>query len=275
MLIIILQLDLKKDTMTELLEKTLFAEGRIDKTRTIGMIFDIDELLFDNRRDIFLAYRSLLDSRNIPLKRGETFPGKNLFGVISGVKERYFIKDDIEMLIKERRERYIEILKKTDSEIKPGVKEIFTFLSQNKDRLNIRLAYATSSEKAFVDIILKRIFQQCNLSCYDNPDEFFYYNENNCIASMCWGAGLEKKPSPMLYVKTVEKLGLSPNQCIAFEDSRSGLEAALGAGLNVVVVPSLSNKDLFEDFNTEALFKMKVCKIESLLDFLPLLQLSL
>lgn len=47
------------------------------------------------------------------------------------------------------------------------------------------------------------------------------------------------KPSPDIYLLAVKKLGLTPQACIAFEDSEMGARAAIAAGLKVVVVPDL------------------------------------
>lgn len=47
------------------------------------------------------------------------------------------------------------------------------------------------------------------------------------------------KPHPDIYLLALEKLGLSAGECIAFEDSELGAQAAIAAGLRVVVVPDL------------------------------------
>lgn len=47
------------------------------------------------------------------------------------------------------------------------------------------------------------------------------------------------KPNPDIYLLAVKKLGLSPVECLAFEDSEMGARAAIAAGLKVVVVPDL------------------------------------
>ena len=47
------------------------------------------------------------------------------------------------------------------------------------------------------------------------------------------------KPNPDIYLLAIKKLGLEPEQCIAFEDSENGARAAIAAGLKVVVVPDL------------------------------------
>lgn len=49
----------------------------------------------------------------------------------------------------------------------------------------------------------------------------------------------KKKPAPGVYELALERLGLPAEACVALEDSRNGLDAALGAGLRCVVSPSL------------------------------------
>lgn len=46
------------------------------------------------------------------------------------------------------------------------------------------------------------------------------------------------KPAPDCFLAAAEKLGLPPESCLAIEDSRPGVQAALAAGMHVVVVPS-------------------------------------
>jgi HAD superfamily hydrolase (TIGR01509 family) len=53
------------------------------------------------------------------------------------------------------------------------------------------------------------------------------------------------KPNPDIYLLAIKKLGLSVEQCIAFEDSEPGARAAIAAGLKVVVVPDLKQPSEF------------------------------
>lgn len=53
------------------------------------------------------------------------------------------------------------------------------------------------------------------------------------------------KPSPDIYLRAVEKLGLKVSECIVFEDSELGAQAAIAAGLRVVVVPDLKQPSDF------------------------------
>jgi beta-phosphoglucomutase-like phosphatase (HAD superfamily) len=44
-----------------------------------------------------------------------------------------------------------------------------------------------------------------------------------------------KKPAPDIYHHVLERLGLAPAQCLAFEDSENGLRSARAAGLQTVI----------------------------------------
>jgi HAD superfamily hydrolase (TIGR01509 family) len=45
------------------------------------------------------------------------------------------------------------------------------------------------------------------------------------------------KPAPLIYQEACRRLGADPRACLAIEDSGSGIESALAAGMRVVAVP--------------------------------------
>ena len=51
----------------------------------------------------------------------------------------------------------------------------------------------------------------------------------------------QHKPQPWPYLEAARRLGLQPAQCVAFEDSLSGIRSAQGAGLRVVGVRCAAN----------------------------------
>lgn len=55
------------------------------------------------------------------------------------------------------------------------------------------------------------------------------------------------KPDPEIYLKAGEKLNVSPDTCLVFEDSLNGIEAALHAGMQVIGIPNkLTEKQVLE-----------------------------
>jgi beta-phosphoglucomutase len=54
----------------------------------------------------------------------------------------------------------------------------------------------------------------------------------------------EGKPSPKVYQYAANALQVSPNNCVVFEDTYSGVEAAKAAGMKVAVITTMhANKD--------------------------------
>lgn len=74
----------------------------------------------------------------------------------------------------------------------------------------------------------------------------------------------EGKPSPDIYLYACEQLGVSPEDCIAVEDSPNGVLSAYRAGCKVVMVPDQTEPD--EELSR--LLYAKVTRIDSLTDLL-------
>src|SRR5699024_12651362 len=53
----------------------------------------------------------------------------------------------------------------------------------------------------------------------------------------------EPKPAPDMYVAAARALGAKPADCLGFEDSETGADAARAAGLQLIVVPSLPGQE--------------------------------
>ena len=54
------------------------------------------------------------------------------------------------------------------------------------------------------------------------------------------GHEVEKgKPQPDIFLKAAHKIGIAPKDCLAFEDTQSGINSAQAAGMKVVGVATL------------------------------------
>jgi len=68
------------------------------------------------------------------------------------------------------------------------------------------------------------------------------------------------KPDPAVYLSTAKKLNILPTNCIVFEDSQTGVEAAKNANMKVIAVPSIN------DYNNSE-FDIADVKIRQLSEF--------
>lgn len=65
------------------------------------------------------------------------------------------------------------------------------------------------------------------------------------------------KPAPDVYLKAAEKLGVAPERCLAVEDSRFGVQAALSAGMSVFAHETeLTPSGWFEDIEVTVFHSM-------------------
>jgi HAD superfamily hydrolase (TIGR01509 family) len=60
---------------------------------------------------------------------------------------------------------------------------------------------------------------------------------------------LKSKPNPEVFTKCADNLGVKYAECVVFEDSPKGVEAALNAGMQAVVILTYHTKAEFEHLN--------------------------
>ena len=102
----------------------------------------------------------------------------------------------------------------------PGVRQ---FLERHR---NVPAAVATNAEPANVNFVL----DEAGLRQYFRVTVDGHQVRN-------------PKPHPEIYLRAAEELGVEPQFCVVFEDSHTGVEAGVAAGMRVVGV-STSHEDL-------------------------------
>ena len=106
-----------------------------------------------------------------------------------------------------------------DTEALPGAKEMTTHFF----KLGIPQAIATSSSSPMFEAKFekhKKWFSQFTQIVRGDDPEL-----------------KEGKPAPDIFLLAAKRLGVDPAECLVFEDAPTGTEAALAAGMSVVVVP--------------------------------------
>ncbi len=104
--------------------------------------------------------------------------------------------------------------------VRPGVVRLIRELIE----ADIRLAIATTTSRSNVDVLLATTLADLPPDCFE-----------------VIGAGEQataKKPAPDIYRWVLDRMKLPGVDCLAIEDSRNGVRAALGAGIPVLVTES-------------------------------------
>ncbi len=128
----------------------------------------------------------------------------------------------IQKFIEQRHELLKISLKEKGLETIPGVLELL-------DRLkiaNIHVALATGSIQQKIDIIKEHITLDTHFPVIVSSTEV-----------------QRGKPSPDIFLKAAEKLGVQPDECIVIEDAPNGIEAAHAAGMKCVLITTTHKKE--------------------------------
>jgi HAD superfamily hydrolase (TIGR01509 family) len=140
---------------------------------------------------------------------------KNIEKFFKEIFGRDFPYEQVQQLRREYVKKYVE---ENGIAIKPGVLELLDFL----DKVKLPKAIATSTSKKSVMHNLSRVGLAGRFETIVCGDEI----ENG-------------KPKPDIFLKAADKLGVSPKECLAFEDSDNGTRAAYAAEMTVIMIPDL------------------------------------
>jgi HAD superfamily hydrolase (TIGR01509 family) len=117
--------------------------------------------------------------------------------------------------------------------LRPGVRRLL----EEARGAGLRLAIATTTTPDNVTALLRASLAQ------DAEDWFEVIAAGSMVP--------KKKPAPDIYFYAMERMGLTPAECLAFEDSENGLIAARAAGLKTLV--TVSDYTQGHDFSGAAL----------------------
>lgn len=187
------------------------------------IIFDMDGLLVDSESAYIRAWKEAFDQKKIPIDIEEiyTWAGKG-FKYINEVVENYTGSHEKMLEIRELREvKFWEALENGNVKIMKGVPQILEF-GKNAG-LKMGVATSTVSEKG------ERILEYFKIKKYFDFLVFGDMVENH-------------KPHPDLYLRGIELSGFSKDECIAFEDSVSGVKSTIATGVDVCYVPDVGDR---------------------------------
>lgn len=184
------------------------------------VIFDMDGTLLDTQKICIPAWDFAGEQQGFN-ELGvhiESVCGMNCAGWSEYLLERY-PKLDIDRFNNDVRNY---ILQNQKIQFKPGAIELMNFL----DNCNIKYAVASGSSRGSVE---------------------HHFNEVNSLerfsALVCGNDVENGKPAPDVFLLTAEKLGVEPECCFVFEDSKNGVLAGSRAGMKVFGIKDVAPFD--------------------------------
>lgn len=202
---------------------------KAETTRMIeGFIFDMDGTMVDNMMTHHRAWQRKLASLGLQLSLEEV--RQSIHGINEEIIERLFgerfTPDDRRRIAAEKEAEYREIFR---SELKliDGLDEFI----QAANQLNIPMGIGTAAPPENVQFVLDEL----------QLHPFF----RTVIDSKMVRQG---KPNPEVFLSVAENLGLKPENCLVFEDSPTGAEAAQRGGMPAIIIATTHTPEEFARF---------------------------
>ncbi|MHA6280311.1 beta-phosphoglucomutase [Salinimicrobium sp. CAU 1759] len=179
-----------------------------------GIIFDLDGVIVDTAKFHYLAWRKMANDLgfDITLEQNEKLKGVsrvNSLQQILGWGNKTVTETEFEELMSSKNDDYLDRVAHMDEEdLLPGVKKSLDFLTEN----NVPFALGSASKNARPILKGLKIAQR-----------FKAIVDGNDVS--------KAKPDPEVFLIAAEKLGIPPQDCVVFEDSVAGIEAANAAGM--------------------------------------------
>lgn len=180
-----------------------------------GIVFDMDGVLVDTEEFYYKRRKKFIEEyelsiEGLPLSAFVGADMRSIWPLVLSMNEGHPYSESfmIEKYAEYKKEQPIDYAELLDAD----AKRTLQFLKRN----NFKIGLASSSELKAIEEML----ETTQLKQY--------------FDSVVSGEQFEKsKPAPEIYQLTVKELGLSPQECIAIEDSEKGIQSAHDAGLTV------------------------------------------
>ena len=217
----------------------------------IGFIFDWDGVVVDSSSLHEKSWKILAKEINLPLPDAHF---KNGFGKRNSVIIPEILgwsqeKAKIEQWGKRKEEIYRELGEKSGIQIIEGIHDFLKEMKLN----NIYAAIGTSTDRENIELA----FGQLGI-------------ENFFLGAICAKDVSHGKPHPEVFLKGAELLGLAPAQCVVFEDSLHGIEAAKRGGMKAVAFtttqPASSLQEAGADLIVDSPIELTVDSVAHLFD---------
>jgi HAD superfamily hydrolase (TIGR01509 family) len=192
----------------------------MNKEDVKGIIFDLDGVLFDSEYYQWQGWAEPLKGFGVELTKEMYFKyaGKSWRPIGEEMIKDFNLNISVEELWEKKKKLLEKWFNEKAMPIMPYAREAVEYFSSNP---NLKVGLCSGGDKE--EIITKL-----------EKNNFVKY-----FAAITAGSDVIKsKPEPDIYLLAAERLGLKPEECLAFEDTQYGLQAAKAAGVYCFAVPN-------------------------------------
>lgn len=181
-----------------------------------AVIFDMDGTIIDSMwvwkrvDEEFLLKRSI----DLPFDIQRQIEGLSFTDTARYFKDKFLLSEDIEDIKNE----WIHMVEKYYKDIIPLKDGALQLILKLKET-GLKIGLATSNSKELTEMVLKRT----------GVFDYFDYIVTSCEVG-------KNKSCPDIFLMSAKNLGISPENCLVFEDSIAGIMGAKRAGMRVIAV---------------------------------------
>ncbi|MCD9463694.1 HAD family hydrolase [Photobacterium phosphoreum] len=187
-------------------------------------IFDMDGLLLDTEQVCMTAFQQTCTEMDIPFKQDIylSIIGRNQAGIKPIIEKGYGDLLDYSVFHPRWMQRYLAVVEHQAIPVKSGIIALLEWLQSQ----NIPMVVATSTH----NVLAHKKLQLAGLAHY-----FSHITSGDEV--------INGKPAPEIYLLAAQRLHISPEQCLAFEDSNNGVKSAIAANMTVLQIIDLVEPD--------------------------------
>lgn len=192
-----------------------------------AVIFDMDGTLVDNNPYHVKAWQAFYQKRGRELlidDYKQNINGRVAKDIFPYIFQREITPEEVQVLSDEKESLYRELYK---PHIKP-IDGLVPFLKELQSA-GLPMAIATSGLPVNIDFLFEHLIIK----------EYF----NSIVDASQITNG---KPHPEIFLKAAQSINADPTNCVAFEDSVSGIAAAKAAGMKVVALTTMQQRPFIE-----------------------------
>jgi HAD superfamily hydrolase (TIGR01509 family) len=200
------------------------------KTAKKGFLFDLNGTMVDDMAyHLDVWYEVLTKDLGATMTRAETkvqMYGKNreLLDRVFGAGK--FTDAEVEKISMQKEVRYQEIYK-PHLRLIDGLPE---FLEQAR-ATGVKMAIGSAAIPFNIDFVVDNLNLRNYFQAVVSADDVAI-----------------SKPDPEVFLKAAEKINVAPQDCVVFEDAPKGVEAALRAGMDCVVLTTVHGAEEFRQY---------------------------
>ena len=211
-----------------------------------GILFDMDGLVLDSEALYTRFWREAANALGFPMTVEQSWGMRSLGKKLGQpyLESLFGPTVDYTTLRQKRIELMDAYVEKYGIDVKPGIYELLDYMDDN----NIPGAITSSSPMEFIEKHLSAVHLL------------------HRFQKLCSGHSIPNgKPAPDIYLLGAKELGLKPEECLALEDSPTGILSAYRACCLPVMIPDL-------DQPKEDIQKLLFAKADSLSDIIHILK---